>query len=492
MTWGELCGEWVALTAAAELELSGLTADSRQVRPGNLFIALPHDSRPGFKFDGHDYLADAVARGALAVLGSDPARLAASRVPWAVHHDPRWLLPRLAARWFGWPSRQLRLVGVTGTNGKTTTCYLTESILQQAGYLTVLAGTVETRLADERRPATTTTPDPVSLQELWHEAVGRGVAAGTMEVSSHALDQHRVDRTRYEVAAILNVTQDHLDYHETMPAYFAAKARLFDSDDDGWRPKAVLNLDDEWCRSLLDQGVHEPLTFGLESAADVRASEISFDLKGSACTVTTPRGTWHQPLRVVGRYNVANALAATAIALQLGLEPEVIRTALSACGGAPGRLEPVDVGQAFAVLVDYSHTDDALSNALRAARQLTHGKLLCVFGCGGDRDRTKRPKMGRVAVELSDRVVVTSDNPRTEDPGTIVEDILVGTREVTGAEVLVEVDRRKAIGRALASARPGDVVLIAGKGHEDYQILGERKVHFDDREVARDWLNAHG
>jgi UDP-N-acetylmuramoyl-L-alanyl-D-glutamate--2,6-diaminopimelate ligase len=357
----------------------------------------------------------------------------------------------------------------------------------------VLAGTVETRLAGQVRPATTTTPDPLSLQRMWREAAGLGVTGGSMEVSSHALDQHRVDGTCFEVAVFLNLTQDHLDYHGDMGTYAAAKAKLFAADaETGHQPRAVVHGDDESGRRLLHRGAKEPLTFGFGDEWDVRAEDLRFDARGSGCHLITPLGSWEQRLRVVGRYNVSNALAATAAALALGLPAAAIRDALAEATGAPGRLEPVDEGQSFALWVDYAHTPDALENVLAAARPLTRGKLIVVFGCGGDRDRGKRPLMGRIAVDRSDLALVTSDNPRTEEPQSILDDILAGIDASSRDHVLVEVDRRAAIGVAIARAEPGDVVVIAGKGHEDYQILGERKVHFDDREVAREWLRSHG
>lgn len=490
MTLARLGRGWFEPGAHGAVECRGLTADSRCVRPGWLFVALPYLDRAGFRHDGHDFIADAVARGAAAVVATDGAKITGCPVPVVLVDDTRWLLPRLAARWHGDPSRQLKLVGVTGTNGKTTTCYLLDDILRAAGHQTVLAGTVETRLADEVRPATTTTPDPVSLQGLWREAVDRGVGAGCMEVSSHALHQHRTDATRFEAAVFTNLTQDHLDYHDDLEDYFAAKSRLFAPDDQGRAPRAVVNADDPYGRRLLETVSGEPLSFGLEPGSQVGADGLICAADGSRFTLVTPAGNWPQALRIVGRYNVANALGAAAAALALGVDPEPIAAALARATGAPGRLQPVDEGQAFAVLVDYAHTPDALDNAIRAVRAICAGRVITLFGCGGDRDAKKRPIMGRVAAELSDLVVVTSDNPRTEPPDTIVHQIVTGIP--AGTRTVVEVDRRAAIGLALAEARPGDVVLLAGKGHENYQILGEQKVHFDDREVAADWLRGHG
>ncbi len=322
------------------------------------------------------------------------------------------------------------------------------------------------------------------------EAVDRGVGAGCMEVSSHALHQHRTDATRFEAAVFTNLTQDHLDYHDDLEEYFAAKSRLFAPDDQGRAPRAVVNADDPYGRRLLETASGEPLSFGLKPGSQVGADGLICAADGSRFTLVTPSGSWPQALRIVGRYNVLNALGAAAAALALGVGPESIAAALAGSTGAPGRLERVDEGQAFAVLVDYAHTPDALDNAIRAVRAICAGRVITLFGCGGDRDATKRPIMGRVAAELSDLVVVTSDNPRTEPPDTIVGQIVAGIP--AGTRAVIEVDRRAAIGLALAEARPADVVLLAGKGHEDYQILGEQKVHFDDREVAADWLRRHG
>lgn len=491
MTLGELTRGWVDSGAAANLEITAVTADSRAVTPGSLFVALPRRPEAGFRHDGHDFIAAAVAAGAAAVVGCDPDRVAdAGGRPVLLVDDPRWLLPRLAARFYGDASQALQLVGVTGTNGKTTTCYLLDQILVACGWRTVLAGTVETRLAGEARPAQTTTPDPVSLQRMWREAVERGVRGGCMEVSSHALDQHRVDATRFEVAVFTNLTQDHLDYHSSLEAYFEAKARLFAPDEHGWAPRAVVNLDDPAGRRLLERGLRQPLTFGLDAAADVHPGGLTGDASGSRFEVFTPAGSWHQSLRLPGRFNVANALAALAAALALGLDLPTCAAALERAHGAPGRLDRVDLGQPFGVFVDYAHTPDALENVLRAARGFCAGALVCVFGCGGDRDRGKRPQMGRIAATLADRVVVTSDNPRTEPPEAVIADILAGIEPTLPATVDVEPDRRAAIGLALARAEPHDIVVIAGKGHEDYQILGTTKVDFDDRLVAAEWLRS--
>jgi UDP-N-acetylmuramoyl-L-alanyl-D-glutamate--2,6-diaminopimelate ligase len=482
MKLGELLRGHANVDAAhAGVIVTGLTADSRQVHPGALFVALPKLDRAGFQFDGHDFIDAAVEAGAAAVLAQRPV---GATVPVIVVADTRRALPRLAARWYGEPSRGLRITAFTGTNGKTTSTYLLEACWRAAGQRTVVVGTVETRLGEERRPAATTTPDPVTLQALWRECVDRGYEAAMMEVSSHALDQHRVDATRFEVAVFTNLTQDHLDYHTSMADYFAAKARLFEADDYGAQPTAVLNVDDGAGRELLHRGTHEPWSFGFSADAMVRATDAVYTPAGSTFTVHTPKGEWSQKLLLPGAYNVSNALGVIAAALALGLPREAIAAGLEGCRGAPGRLEPVNAGQDFGVLVDYAHTPDALAKAIGALRALTTGRLITVFGCGGDRDRAKRPEMGRIAAAGSDVAVVTSDNPRNEPPQRIIEHILAGIGDELRPRVVVEADRAAAIGLAIGLARSGDLVLIAGKGHEDYQIVGVTKHHFDDREVA--------
>jgi UDP-N-acetylmuramoyl-L-alanyl-D-glutamate--2,6-diaminopimelate ligase len=419
-------------------------------------------------------------------------------VPVIVVDDTRLLLGPLAAAFHGQPSRELTLVGVTGTNGKTTITYLLEAIFRANGWRTVVAGTVETRLGDERRPATTTTPDPVTLQRLWREAVDQGITAGAMEVSSHALHQHRTDGTHFAAAVFTNLTQDHLDYHESLEEYFESKVALFYPDLSEYQPLAVINADDAWGRRLLDRMVREPRSFGEARDATVRAEAAAYHARGSVFRVASPEGTWEQHLRLPGRFNVSNALGAIGAALTLGLSPDVIAPALASCAGAPGRVQAVDAGQPFGVFVDYAHTPDALQRALETLQKVRSGRIITVFGCGGDRDRGKRPEMGKMAAAGSDLAVITSDNPRTENPLEIIAEVEGGTRttsrkryeisplsrawEEPGYAVIP--DRREAIREAIGAARRGDMVLIAGKGHEDYQILGTQKIHFDDREEA--------
>lgn len=473
----------------ADLDITAVTADSRRCAPGTLFVALPRGDRAGFVHDGHDFAPAAVAAGATAVVATRP--LPDLGTPVVVVEDTRWLLPRLAGRLVRDPSRQMRLVGITGTNGKTTSSYLLEAIWRHMGRPSAVVGTIETRLADRQREPGMTTPDPVTLQQLWADCLAYGVHEGVIEVSSHALHQYRVGATHFTAALFTNLTQDHLDYHPDLEDYFAAKCRLFAPDDWGQAPRAVINIDDPYGRRLLAQLGPEAISYGFGEGAVVRGVEPEYDAHGSHVRVVTPAGEWRQDLLVLGEYNISNALGVIGVALALELPLEAIRAGLAGCAGAPGRLEPVRCGQDFTVLVDYAHTPDAVHQATSALRGLTPGRVITVFGCGGDRDRGKRPQMGRIAAERSDIVVVTSDNPRTEDPDAIIAEIMAGIPAGL-AEVHTEPDRAEAIRLAIDLAQAGDTVLILGKGHEDYQILGTEKHHFDDREVAHEHLGGRG
>lgn len=486
MTLGDLMAGLAPVDAAwASVSIAGVASDSRRVQPGMVFVALPYMDRAGFRFDGHDFVAAAVAAGASAVVANRP--LPEPGVPVVVVPDTRYLLSRLAGRLYGQPSDELTLVACTGTNGKTTSTYLLEAIWAELGLPCAVVGTVETRLGAERRPAATTTPDPVTLWALWRECVDRGIGQAVMEVSSHAIHQHRVGGMKFDAALFCNLTQDHLDYHVDMEEYFEAKASLFAADEDGHQPIAVINGDDAYGQRLLARDLRSPLSFGFGAGHAIRALAPVYSSRGTGFDVVTPAGSWHQTLLTLGDYNVMNALGVIGLALALKLPVEAIRSGLAGTHGAPGRLEQVLAGQPYAILVDYAHSPDGVAKATAAMRGLTEGRLITVFGCGGDRDRGKRPQMGRLAAETSDITVVTSDNPRTEDPQAIVNDILAGI-DAESTELHIEVDRHAAIGLALSLARAGDVVLILGKGHEDYQIVGTEKHHFDDRETAREWV----
>ncbi|MBI4800852.1 MAG: UDP-N-acetylmuramoyl-L-alanyl-D-glutamate--2,6-diaminopimelate ligase [Desulfarculus sp.] len=483
--------------APAPTEIAGLTNDSRRLAPGWLFAALK-----GQAADGHAYLAKAAAAGAAAALVERPdpgLDLCQIVVP-----DSRRAWALICAAYFGQPSRRMTLVGITGTNGKTTTSYLAEAVLAQRGPVGVI-GTVEVRYGHQRRPAHMTTPEPYELQGLLSAMLEAGVEQAVMEVSSHALDQRRADGLALDAALFTNLSRDHLDYHGDLDTYFAAKRRLFSellpqSRGMGKDPKAVVCLDDakgaelvELCRSL----DIETWTYGLENpAAMVRGLDVNLGLDGGLCRVVWPGGEFLAVTPLVGRYNLQNLLAAAALGLSLGLKEAEVAAGLASLEGVPGRLQrvPGPAGSP-AVFVDYAHTDDALSQALGTLRLLTRGRLFCVFGAGGDRDQGKRPLMGAAVGRLADLAVLTSDNPRSEDPLAIMAMIAPGLEQagsrpaadLGGAQVpgfAQEPDRARAIEKAIAAAGPGDVVLIAGKGHEDYQEIAGHKRHFDDREQA--------
>jgi UDP-N-acetylmuramoyl-L-alanyl-D-glutamate--2,6-diaminopimelate ligase len=474
------------LDAGAEPAISGLAYDSRHVKPGDLFFCVR-----GANADGHRFLPDAVARGAVAAVvesESLPVAIPALLVP-----NVRDAMPTVSAAFYGHPSRRLALVGVTGTNGKTTTTYLVEAIARAAGTGTGVIGTIEVRINDEVLPGGRTTPESPDLQALlarMAEADSGGGMTVAMEVSSHALAQDRTVGCEFDVAAFTNLTQDHLDYHHDMEAYFQAKALLFTRYPaaSGKPFTGVINVDDAYGRRLAEMCAGTVVTYGVESAADLRASDVQASPTGVAFQLAAPEGTFPVRLRLGGLFNVYNSLAAMGAARALGIGWETILDALQQTPGVPGRFESVDAGQPFSVLVDYAHTPDGLENVLRAARALRPRRLIAVFGCGGDRDRGKRPIMGRLAAELADLAIVTSDNPRSEDPQAIIAEIVAGVGDA--AKVEQEPDRRKAIERAVALAEPGDLIVIAGKGHEDYQIFADGTIHFDDREEARKALHA--
>lgn len=465
------------LTVGMDPAVSGVAYRSDRVREGDAFFCIP-----GFKFDGHSFAAGAAEKGASALVVERPVDV---DLPQAIVSDARRALALASARVYGRPTERMDVVGITGTNGKTTTTYLMDAVLRAAGRMTGIIGTVETRVAGERMSSARTTPESADLQALFAEMIERGVSAASIEVSSHAIDLHRVDGVHFAVAAFTNLTQDHLDYHHTLEEYFAVKRRLFSELDVAER---VVNVDDEYGR-LLAHELDVTLTVGRSADAHVRAEDEESCATSSRFTLVTPRGGVAVELPLAGAYNVSNALVAAGCALALGIDLETIAEGLRHAPQVPGRLERIDEGQLFAVLVDYAHTPDSLEKAITAVRAVTPGRVITVFGCGGDRDPEKRPLMGRVAGLGSDLAVVTSDNPRTEDPVGIILHIEDGLRP-TGTPYVVEIDRRKAIAAAMAEAHEGDAVLIAGKGHEDYQIFLDRTIHFDDREVAREELNA--
>jgi UDP-N-acetylmuramoyl-L-alanyl-D-glutamate--2,6-diaminopimelate ligase len=459
-------------------EVAGLAYDSRKVGPGTLFFCVP-----GEKVDGLEFAAAVIEAGAGALVVE---RELAVEVPQVVVGDARAAMAPVAARFHGDPTGELRVVGVTGTNGKTTTAFLVREILEAAGISTGLLGTVKQVVAGAEEGVERTTPEAIDLQATFRRMLDGGDEACAMEVSSHAMSLHRADAIHFEVALFTNLTQDHLDFHRDMEDYFLAKRRLFADLGPG---TAVVNVDDPYGRRLAAE--FECVTFSAEgAAADYSAREVSFDAGGAEFLAAAAGTEIALRTGLPGHFNVANALGAFAAALALGVEPEAAAAGLARAARVPGRFEPIDEGQGFSVLVDYAHTPDSLENVLRAARRLTPGRVISVFGAGGDRDRDKRPKMGRAGAELSDLAVVTSDNPRSERPEAIVAEVAAGTG---GGEVVVEVDRRAAIALALGRAETGDTVVIAGKGHEQGQELeAGRKIPFDDREVAREELRKLG
>ena len=464
--------------------VTGVAYDSRRVAPGQVFVALK-----GLTADGSGFIGEAIGRGALGVV-SEPGTPVDPRVPHAAVTDARLALAHLAAAFERHPSREMRVVGITGTNGKTTTAHLIASIFDAAGVPCGIVGTVGYRVGGETREASHTTPEAPETQHLLREMVAEGCGACAMEVSSHALALRRVDATTFAAGVFTNLTRDHLDFHADMEDYFRAKRRLFEMLPPG--APAVINLDDPR-GAVLAEASARAVTYALARWADVMPGEVASSLEGLAFPVRTPRGTLRVRSALVGRPNVYNILAAVAATAALDVPIEAIERGITALDGVPGRFQVVSTpGDAVTVVVDYAHTDDALRNLLETARPLAHGRLITVFGCGGDRDRTKRPLMGAVAGRLSDVIVITSDNPRSEEPGRIIEEIQRGitpdTRRGAEQRIVAIADRRAAIDRAIGMAHPGDLVLVAGKGHERYQVIGRETTPFDDVQVARDAL----
>ena len=456
---------------APPIEVSSLAYDSRTVAAGALFFCVS-----GLRSDGHDHAGAAIERGAVALVVERPLGLG---VPEIVVADARVAMAELAVRFYGDPSSELRVAGVTGTNGKTTTAFLVAALLEAAGTPCALLGTVKSVIGGREGPVMRTTPEAIDLQAGFRAMLDAGDRACAIEVSSHALALHRTDGTRFAAAIFTNLTQDHLDFHGTMEDYFQAKSLLFESGP----ALAVIGVDDAYGRRLAD--AHPAaITFALdEAAADYGARELRFGIASSSFVAQTPEGELALSTRLPGRFNVANVLGALAAVHGMGVPLATIAAALPEVAPVPGRFQALDAGQPFSVLVDYAHTPDSLENVLRAARSLARRRLILVFGCGGDRDRGKRPRMGRIGAELADLSIVTSDNPRSEDPTAIVREILAGIAD--GARVEAIEDRREAIARALALAQTGDVVVIAGKGHERGQEFENgRTIAFDDAEVA--------
>jgi UDP-N-acetylmuramoyl-L-alanyl-D-glutamate--2,6-diaminopimelate ligase len=476
-----------ASAAGTDQTVTGVTYDSRQVTPGTVFVALR-----GVNADGTRFAPQAIANGAIAVV-AEPAAPAAVGVPWIQVSNARAALAELAATFYGNPSEELVLVGITGTNGKTTTSYVLASIFEAAGIKCGRIGTIGYRIGARELDAPRTTPEAPELQRMLRGMREEGCGACVMEVSSHALALRRADSLRFAAGVFTNLTRDHLDFHGDMEGYFGAKRRLFEILPDG--AVGVINVDDRRGADLV-AAARRPVTYAIDSAADVRPGPLTFTLDGLEFDIRTPRGTLHVRSPLVGRPNAYNILAAAATAMALDLPFSAIETGIARLENVPGRFQVVsDAADDVRVIVDYAHTDDALKNLLETARPLATGRVITVFGCGGDRDRTKRPLMGAVAARLSDLVIVTSDNPRSEDPERILDEIRRGIvmpadriapkGQQKGTPSLAIVDRREAIEKAIKDARRGDLVLIAGKGHEKYQVIGDKTLPFDDVDVAR-------
>ena len=473
--------------SAGELDIRQVTCDSRKVKPRALFFALH-----GAKADGNAFIRDAVSRGAAAIASEDvPPAMMPSSVAWIRVREPRKVLAVAAANFFGHPAKALQLVAVTGTNGKTTTTSLVDAIIKASGVKTGLFGTIayHTPLGDY--PAPNTTPESVDLQGFLAEIRDAGGRYGVLEASSHSLAMDRLWGCHFASAVFTNLTREHMDYHKTFDDYFAAKLRLFEGTGAGAPDAAVLNTDDEYGKRLAGLAKNT-VSYGLNSGAQLTTKKFQLTFSGLSFTAQTPNGKIDIESSLVGRINVYNILAAIGAAQALGLPNDVIATGIRDLKSVSGRFQPIAMGQPFLVVVDYAHTDDALENLIRTARELNaKGRIITLFGCGGLKDRTKRPVMGEVAGRLSDLTILSSDNPKTEDPLKIISDIVVGLQKTQG-KYIIEPDREKAIGLAIDEARAGDILLLAGKGHENYQILADRTLEFDDREVARRALREHG
>jgi UDP-N-acetylmuramoyl-L-alanyl-D-glutamate--2,6-diaminopimelate ligase len=474
----------VQVEGPLDREIAGLVYDSRRVMPGMVFVAIP-----GVNADGHDFINTAIARGASAII-CERNGFSSSRVTKIKVADARETLARAAASFYQHPSTKLQVIGVTGTNGKTTVAFMIKELLEASGVKTGLLGTVRYEIGDRVIPAHRTTPESLEVQEMMAQMVTSGCKACVMEVSSHALEQKRVAGIAFDAAIFTNLTQDHLDFHGTMDNYFAAKQKLFTKTANGSKRGAVVvNIDDAFGVRLANESdVAVKLTYGIRGAASLRATNIHLGADFSSFTVEAQDKTFACKLPLIGRHNIYNALAAIGAALALGIDTKKIQSALANMSHVPGRLESISCGQPFAVFVDYAHTDDALRNVLTTVREVTKGRVLLLFGCGGNRDSGKRAKMGRVAAEFADHTVITSDNPRNEQPEKIAAQIEEGFLALKQRDYVIELDRKRAISEIIALAKTGDTVLLAGKGHETYQEFEDTVVPFDDRVYAREAL----
>ena len=465
----------------AETVVSGIVFDSRQVQPGDLFVCIT-----GMNTDGHRFVPQAVAKGAAAVLAEHEVELPENAdVAVAIVKDTRQAMAQAAAAFYRYPSRRLRLIGVTGTNGKTTTTWLIRSILEYWGKKTGVMGTIRTMIDDVEADASRTTPEAPDIEKFLALCCQHRAEYAVMEVSSHALSLGRVQCMQYRQAIFTNLTQDHLDYHHTMEAYCQAKCELFRMVQPAPGNVCIVNRDDPFAESFIQAAKAPVITCSLHSGADLFVKDLQMNAAGTSFLFVWKEKSYPVHMKLVGDFNVHNALSAIASALCEGVPPETIREALCHVEGVPGRFQPVAEGQDYAVIVDYAHTPDGLENILQTGKKLVQNRLITVFGCGGDRDSTKRPIMGEIAARYSDRVIVTSDNPRSEEPEAIIRQIVAGIKK-ENYEIVP--DRRQAIEKAIGMAQPGDLVMIAGKGHETYQLVKDQVLHFDDVEVARAYI----
>ncbi len=463
-----------------DFEVRGISCNSKNVGENFIFVAVK-----GSREDGNRFIDEAISKGAKAIIVQSAKAQTSKKVPFIEVKDVRKALAKLAAEFYGKPSREIKVVGITGTNGKTTVSYLIEALLKEAGATPAVIGTINYRFKDKIIPAKNTSPGPIELQSFLSDMLKEGINYAIVEVSSHALDQNRIEAIDFHSAIFTNLTQDHLDYHKTLKNYFRAKAKLFkDIDSNAF---VIINNDDKYARKLKKITAARIITYGIENNAEVSAKDIRFDYQHTEFCLLSPQGKINLRSQLIGRHNVYNILATVAWAQKEGLDLSIIKSAIERLSFVPGRLERIDFDGNFGVFVDYAHTEDALRNIIQTLRCLSCNRLIVVFGCGGERDRTKRPKMGRVVSELSDFAIITNDNPRSEDPEAIIRDIKRGIRK---ANFCVIPERMEAIKKSLSVAKLGDIVLVAGKGHETYQILKDKILHFDDRQAVRECLKS--
>lgn len=474
--------DYRVLSGISQLNIEGITFDSKQVKQGFLFVCIA-----GLKTDGHLFIDDAIKNGATAILVQNVVRVK-SGVTCLLTEDTRKALAAVASNFYGRPSQELKVIGVTGTNGKTTTTHLIKAILEEGGHATSIMGTLYAKIGETVLKMAHTTPEAPEIEAFLDASRQAGCEYAVMEVSSHALDLHRVDRIKFTVAVFTNLTQDHLDYHRDMDHYCESKLRLFDASGRCDSFYTVVNGDDQHSAEFINASAGKCHTCGLQGGLEVRAVDVKTGVEGTSFIVEHPAGRFPVNMKVIGMFNVYNALAAISVALAEGIDIAAIQAALQKVTGVPGRFEQVKCGQPFTVIVDYAHTPDGLANILGTARGLCSSRLITVFGCGGDRDRGKRPLMGEIAAQYSDFCVVTSDNPRSEEPEAIIADIVPGLEKVADSRYAIIIDRHEAIRHALYLAREGDFVVIAGKGHETYQLVKGQVLDFDDRLAAAEIL----